>query len=136
MTAAKLSEADEERKSVVVEYLKAFDNFGVRTSGGSILDLFAPDAQVYFPKWGLARGKEQIAKLFADIGATVKSITHHYSEFNWIFTGTDVLVCEGTSHGEHADGAMYLKFTTALSGAASSISIRIMPAKTLPAIPG
>ena len=49
---------DEQRKSVALEYLKAFDNGGVTSSGGSILDLFATDAQVYFPKWGLATGKD------------------------------------------------------------------------------
>ncbi len=41
---------DEQRKSVALEYLKAFDNGGVTSTGGSILDLFAEDAQVYFPK--------------------------------------------------------------------------------------
>ena len=30
---------DEQRKSVVVKYLKAFDNGGVTSTGGSILDL-------------------------------------------------------------------------------------------------
>jgi len=95
---------DEQRKSVALEYLKAFDNGGVTSIGGSILDLFATDAQVYFPKWGLATGKEQIGKLFTDVGATIKSITHHYSHFNWIFSGSDLLVCEGTSHGEHIEG--------------------------------
>ena len=95
---------DEQRKQVVIEYLKGFDNGGVTPSGRSILDLFAPDAQVYFPKWGVARGKEQIRKLFSDVGATIKSVAHHYSEFNWIFSGGDQIVCEGTSHGEHADG--------------------------------
>src|SRR5450432_1647484 len=75
---------DEQRKSVAVEYLKAFDNGGVTSTGGSILDLFADDAQVYFPKWGLATGKEQIGKLFGDVGGTIKSITHHFSHFNWI----------------------------------------------------
>jgi hypothetical protein len=95
---------DEQRKQVVIEYLKGFDNGGVTPSGRSILDLFAPDAQVYFPKWGVARGKEQIRRLFSDVGATIKSVAHHYSEFNWIFSGGDQIVCEGTSHGEHADG--------------------------------
>src|SRR5215467_5093211 len=95
---------DEQRKSVALEYLKAFDNGGVTSSGGSILDLFASDAQVYFPKWGLATGKDQIGKLFGEVGATIKSITHHYSHFNWIFSGSDLVVCEGTSHGEHKDG--------------------------------
>jgi hypothetical protein len=95
---------DEQRKSVVIEYLKAFDNQGVTSSGGSILDLFAEDAQVYFPKWGLANGRDEIGKLFADIGGSLRSITHHYSHFNWIFSGSDYVVCEGTSHGEHRDG--------------------------------
>jgi ketosteroid isomerase-like protein len=95
---------DEQRKQVALEYLKGLDNGGVTPGGRSILDLFAPDAQVYFPKWGVARGKEQIGKLFSDVGGTIKSIAHHYSELNWIFSGGDQIVCEGTSRGEHADG--------------------------------
>ncbi|HEY3729186.1 MAG TPA: hypothetical protein VGL51_18565, partial [Solirubrobacteraceae bacterium] len=95
---------DEQRKSVALEYLKAFDNGGVTSTGGSILDLFAEDAQVYFPKWGLANGKAEIGTMFGDVGGTLKSITHHYSHFNWIFSGSDLLVVEGTSHGEHQDG--------------------------------
>jgi hypothetical protein len=96
---------DEQRKSVALEYLKAFDNGGVTSTGGSILDLFAEDAQVYFPKWGLANGKAEIGKLFGDVGGTIKAITHHYSAFNWIFSGSDLVVVEGTSHGEHQDGS-------------------------------
>ncbi len=63
---------DEQRKSVALEYLKAFDNKGVTSSGGSILDLFADDAQVFFPKWGLATGKQQIGQLFSDFGGGIK----------------------------------------------------------------
>src|SRR5580700_3926347 len=104
MALAHESMTDEQRKSVAIEYLKAFDNGGVTSNGGSILDLFAEDAQVCFPKWGLANGKEEIGSLFSDVGATLKSIAHHYSEFNWVFSGSDTVVCEGTSHGEHQDG--------------------------------
>ncbi len=104
MALAKETMTDEQRKSVALEYLKAFDNGGVTSTGGSILDLFAVDAQVYFPKWGLATGQEEIGRLFGDIGGTLKNIEHHYSQFNWIFSGADVVVCEGTSHGEHQDG--------------------------------
>src|ERR1700751_2645451 len=95
---------DEQPKSVALEYLKAFDNGGKTSSGGSILDLFADDAQVYFPKWGLASGRDQIGKLFGDVGGAIKPIAPHYSHFNWIFSGSDFVVCEGTSHGEHRDG--------------------------------
>jgi hypothetical protein len=69
---------DEQRKSVALEYLKAFDNGGVTSSGAGILDLFADDAQVYFAKWGLANGKEQIGRLFGDVGGRLASIRHDY----------------------------------------------------------
>ena len=104
MAVATQTMTDEQRKSVALEYLKAFDNGGVTSTGGSILDLFAGDAQVYFPKWGLANGKEEVGRMFSDVGSTLKSSTHDYSTVNWIFSGGDVIVCEGTSHGEHQDG--------------------------------
>jgi hypothetical protein len=104
MAITRSTMTDEQRKSVALEYLKAFDNGGVTSTAGSILDLFAEDAQAYFPKWGLANGKAQIGQMFGDVGGTIKGITHDYSLFNWVLTGTDVLACEGTSHGEHRDG--------------------------------
>jgi hypothetical protein len=104
MALTKQTMTNEQRKSVAIEYLKAFDNGGVTSDGGSILDLFASDAEVYFPKWGVARGADQIGQLFGDVGGTIKSILHHYANFNWVFSGEDVLVAEGTSHGEHRDG--------------------------------
>ena len=41
MAVSKQTMTDEQRKSVIVEYLKAFDKAGVNTDGGSILDLFS-----------------------------------------------------------------------------------------------
>ncbi|VTU36743.1 hypothetical protein H6CHR_04781 [Variovorax sp. PBL-H6] len=104
MALTRQTMTDEQRKSVALEYLKAYDNGGVTSTGGSILDLFASDAQVYFPKWGLANGKDEIGKLFGEVGSRGKAIRHDYAGFNWIFTGTDLFACEGTSSGEHADG--------------------------------
>jgi hypothetical protein len=95
---------DEQRKSIALEYLHALDSGGVTSRGAPILDLFAPGAEVYFPKWGVAKGRQQIEKLFADVGSGLKSIAHHYDSLNWICSGGDTLVCEGTSHGEHVDG--------------------------------
>jgi ketosteroid isomerase-like protein len=95
---------DEQRRSVALEYFKALDNGGVTATGESMFDLFANDAQVHFPKWGLANGKDEIIRMYGEVGATLKTITHHYASFNWICSGSDTLVCEGTSHGEHRDG--------------------------------
>jgi len=108
MALTRQTMTDEQRKSVALEYLKALDNGGVTSSGGSILELFADDAQVCFPKWGLATGKDQIGKLFGDVGGTFKSIAHEYATLNWIFSGSDLVVCEGTSSGEHRDGRLGL----------------------------
>jgi hypothetical protein len=104
MAITRQTMTDEQRKSLALEYLKAFDNKGVTSTGGSILDLFADDAQVFFPKWGLATGKEQIGRLFTDFSGLLNNIRHDYAAFNWIMTGTDVFACEGTSAGEHVDG--------------------------------
>ena len=103
MAITRQTMTDEQRKSVALEYLKAFDNKGVTSSGGSILDLFAEDAQVFFPKWGLATGKKQIGQLFSDFGGGIRHILHDYATFNWIMTGTDLFAVEGTSAGEHAE---------------------------------
>ena len=77
---------------------------GKTWDGGSILDLFAEDAQVYFPKWGLANGKEEIGQMFGDIGSTLKSILHHYSHFNYIFSGSELVVSEGPAKANIATG--------------------------------
>src|SRR3712207_8207227 len=84
---------DEQRKSVALEYLKAFDNAGTTSTGGSILDLFADDAQVMFPKWGLATGKEQIGQLFTDVGSTLVSIQHRSEEHTSELQSRQYLVC-------------------------------------------
>ena len=105
MAVSRLTMTDEQRKSIAIEYLKAFDNKGVTSSGGSILDLFADDAQVFFPKWGLATGKKQVGQLFTDFGALIREIRHDYATFNFIMTGSDIFACEGTIYGVHQDGA-------------------------------
>jgi hypothetical protein len=104
MAVSRQTMTDEQPKSVALEYLKALDDGGTTAAGGSILDLFAEDAQVMFPKWGVATGKEQIGQLFADIGSSMVSIQHHYAELTYVFSSSDVIVVEGTSHGEHKDG--------------------------------
>ena len=104
MAVATQTMTDEQRKSVALEYLKAFDHGGTTSTGGSIRELFAEDAQVYFPKWGIAEGREQIGRMFGDVGGTLKAIKHDYASFNWVFSGGDTIVAEGTSYGEHQDG--------------------------------
>jgi ketosteroid isomerase-like protein len=88
---------DVQRKSVALEYLKRLDR------GENFFDLFADDAQVYFPKWGLANGRAEFEKLFSDLGSILSGIRHDYTYFNYIIQGDHVVV-EGTSQGETAGG--------------------------------
>lgn len=104
MTICRETMTDEQRKSVALEYFKALDGGGTTSDGGSLFDLFANDAQVWFPKWGLADGKTGIIEMFGAVGGVITSIKHHYATFNWVFSGSDTVVCEGTSHGVHRDG--------------------------------
>ena len=53
MSVTQQTMTDEERKAVALEYLKRLDR------GENIFELFDDDAQVYFPKWGLANGRAE-----------------------------------------------------------------------------
>lgn len=104
MAVSRQTMNDEQRKSVVLEYFKSLDQGGVTAEGHSMFTLFDERAQAYFPKWGLANGRAEIERMYGEVGSTLKAITHHYASFNLIFSGGDMVVCEGTSHGEHRDG--------------------------------
>ncbi|GHO46026.1 nuclear transport factor 2 family protein [Ktedonospora formicarum] len=92
--------SDEQRKSVALEYLKRLDR------GENFFELFADDAQLYFPKWGLANGVADIERLFSDVGTILKSIRHDYAYFNYIVQG-DLVVVEGTSSGTLSNGSQW-----------------------------
>src|SRR5437016_14450027 len=104
MALTKQTMTDEQRKSVALEYLKAFDNKGVTSSGKSILDLFADDAQVFFPKWGLATGKKQIGQPFTAFGGLIEHILHAYSTSHWIMRSTDTCAAGSPRTGRHRGG--------------------------------
>jgi len=70
--------SEEQRKSVALEYLKRLDR------GENFFDLFSDDAQVFYPKWGLANGKGEIERLFSDAATFLKAIRHDYAYFNYI----------------------------------------------------
>lgn len=88
---------DIERKSIVLEYFRRLDR------GGELLRLFADDARVYYPKWGIATGHDEIGEMFGDVGGLVTSMSHDYETFNYVIDG-DTVVVEGTSTGETSGG--------------------------------
>jgi hypothetical protein len=99
MTVATQTMTDEQRKSVILEYLKRLD------SGRDFIELFDDDAILYFPKWGLAKGIDQVRQCLTEAGSMFEAIEHHYAQFNYVFSGSDVVVVESASHGRHRDGS-------------------------------
>lgn len=97
MTTATTLMTNEDRKAIVLDYLKRLDR------GEDFFDLFDENAQLYFPKWGLANGIGAIKEAFAAIGSLLGGISHDYAYFNYVHSG-DTVVVEGTSSGKTADG--------------------------------
>ncbi len=93
-------EAAIDRKAIALEYFRRLDR------GGDLLELFAEDARVYFPKYGIATGRDAIGEMFADLGSVVNDLSHDYETFNYVIDG-DMVVVEGTSTGETADGVAW-----------------------------
>lgn len=96
---------DEQRKAIALEYFKRMDR------GDNIFDLFDDNAEVYFPKWGIARGKREIERLFSDLMEILAEISHDVSYANFIQQG-DLVVVEATSSGKLKNGAAWRAGTT------------------------
>ena len=137
---------DEQRKSVALEYLKAFDNGGVTSTGGEHPRAVRRRRAGLLPEVGHRQrqgGDRQAVRRRRR--ARCKSIRHDYANFNWIFSGSDTIVAEGTSatastrtargapacrSGARAAGATSSRSATAISSAASSTSTRTTRAAT------
>ena len=86
--------------------LEAVRQYFVRADSGrsDVLDLFTDDVQIYFPKFGLARGKACFGDLASGLRARFDTIAHHISEFNYI-VGANSVAVEGRTYGADKDGA-------------------------------
>jgi ketosteroid isomerase-like protein len=91
---------DEQRKAIALAYFKRMDR------GDNVLDLFDEHAEVYFPKWGIARGREQIATLFGDLMGIIAEIAHDVTYANVVQQG-DTVVVEAASRGKLKNGVSW-----------------------------
>jgi ketosteroid isomerase-like protein len=88
---------DEEKKAIASEYLHSLD------TGDDFFHLFAKDAEVFFPRSGVAKGEKEYKKLFSDLAALVEKFKHHHESINWVIQG-DFVVAEGSSEGKLKSG--------------------------------
>ena len=90
-----------ERIELVNEYFRRVDS-----GDPSMIDLFTEDAEMWFPKHGLAKGKAGIARFGGILGAGLERLTHAIEEFRYYGDG-DVIVVEGTESGITRDGVAW-----------------------------
>lgn len=67
------------------------------------LDLFTEDVELFFPKFGLTRGKAAVAGFAARLAAELESLEHDIAGLRKIVAG-DTIVVEGTEAGVTRSG--------------------------------
>ena len=90
--------SDPHNIEVVKEYFRRAD-----AGRADLLDLMAEDVQLYFPKFGLARGRKAFAEMAAGMGGAFEWVEHDFSTYHFIAAGHHVVV-EGTTRGAMKDG--------------------------------
>lgn len=69
----------------------------------SLLDLFAEDVQLFFPKFGIAQGKSSLGELGKRFALEIDKIQHIQDGFRFVYDG-DTLVLEGQMRGVMQNG--------------------------------
>jgi ketosteroid isomerase-like protein len=68
-----------------------------------LVDLFTDDVQIYFPKFGIGKGKEAIAELAGGLMGALDSIAHDIDSYLYHPSGNHLTV-EGTTRGVAKNG--------------------------------
>jgi len=88
----------EVRRKAVETYFRRVDARDPR-----LADLFTEDAEIFFPKFGRARGKEALARLGGALEAQLESLEHDIEGLRYIVAG-DFIAVEGQERGVMRDG--------------------------------
>jgi hypothetical protein len=70
------------------------------------VDLFTEDVEIFFPKFGVRKGKTGFVELATGLMSALKSIAHFRDRLTYVAVGNKVFV-EGTTHGETKSGARW-----------------------------
>src|SRR5258706_14807998 len=85
--------------------LEAVEQYFIRADAGraDALDLFTDDVQLYFPKFGVAKGKQAFGELASGLLGSLSEFGHDLSSFRYVIA-KDVVVVEGTTRGADRTG--------------------------------
>jgi hypothetical protein len=91
----------DELTKIAAEYFRRGD-----AGQPDVVDLFTEDVEIFFPKFGVRRGKSAFFELATGLLSSLKSIAHYQDKLTYAVVGNKVLV-EGTTHGETRSGARW-----------------------------
>lgn len=98
-------ESKSQHDSPELDHLETTKQYFIRVDAGraDTVDLFTEDAQIYFPKFGIARGKAALGELASGLFKRVSKLSHDLSTFTYLVT-PDVIVVEGKTQGMDVEG--------------------------------
>ncbi len=71
-----------------------------------VVDLFTEDVEIFFPKFGVGRGKAAFGELATGLLGSLKAIAHDRGGLSYVAVGRTVVV-EGTTRGETRNGTQW-----------------------------
>ncbi|SRR6266542_1173635 len=85
--------------------LGVVEQYFIRSDAGraDVFDLFTEDVQIFFPKFGIATGKDAFRELGAGLLSSLRELVHDLSDFKYV-VGRNTVVVEGTTRGTARSG--------------------------------
>ncbi|MFF1542191.1 nuclear transport factor 2 family protein [Streptomyces sp. NPDC058291] len=93
-----ISDIQKLREEIAVNYFRMVD-----AGDPAVIDVFTEDAQMFYPKFGIARGKAQIGAFAQGLGREITSLEHEIESFTVLTSGSYVIV-EGAERGTTMSG--------------------------------
>lgn len=78
-------------------------HFEQTDNGNFPVELFAPDFEFYFPKFGVGRGVDEFRELASGLRAAGLRFQHHRDQLKYMVSGQHLIV-EGTTLGSDTEG--------------------------------
>ncbi|GAB3974710.1 hypothetical protein GCM10029978_057000 [Actinoallomurus acanthiterrae] len=95
------SDLQKAREESAINYFRLVD-----AADPAVLDLFTDDAQMFFPKFGFATGKDQIGAFAQGLGRGISAIEHDIPGFIVLSSGNYVVI-EGAVKGTTTSGVAF-----------------------------
>jgi len=85
-------------------HLKSASTYFSELDSGRIPEeLFAPDFEFFFAKFGVGQGLDELREFATGLGAAHLNVTHHRDRLKYLACGSQVVV-EGTTFGNDGGG--------------------------------